>query len=297
MPGDMALPVGPSRTIVDAVGMVRVPAEPRRVVVLDTAPLDAALALGVKPVGSMTVFGDFPAYLGDRTAGIEVIGQGNEPNLETILRLKPDLILGSTIGIKPIYRSLARIAPVVLTKGSGRSGEWADNLRLYGEALGRADAAEQLLQDYQREISSVKERLSAPQETVVSVLGVVRSEVYFYTVESFAGSVLEDFGFARPPKQARPRRWVSWAGSTSREDFDNIDGDVIFLIYSSSFEDGRDRQAFVSDPLWSKLNAVRSGRVHEVRGDVWVAGRSILAAYEIINDVARSLLDSHDDSG
>ncbi|MEM7795764.1 MAG: ABC transporter substrate-binding protein [Cyanobacteria bacterium P01_C01_bin.118] len=112
----------PSRTIAHAKGKSKIPISLQRVVVLDTAPLDGALALGIKPVGTM-VYGDLPKYLGDKVNNIEIVGDNNEPNLETVLKLKPDLILGTKISVGKIYRQLSQIAPTVLTAGSGRAGE------------------------------------------------------------------------------------------------------------------------------------------------------------------------------
>ncbi|CAM5370330.1 iron-siderophore ABC transporter substrate-binding protein [Streptomyces californicus] len=61
-------------------------------VVLDTAELDSALTLGVKPVGSThaDVTSGFRDYLPkDRVAGIEDVGQMMTPNLEAIAALSP----------------------------------------------------------------------------------------------------------------------------------------------------------------------------------------------------------------
>ncbi|MBE9193532.1 ABC transporter substrate-binding protein [Gloeocapsopsis crepidinum LEGE 06123] len=75
------------RVVKHAMGETKITTTPQRVVVLDTAPLDAALALGVQPIGASLPRTDvLPAYLGDRTAGITPVGE-NPPNLESIVRL------------------------------------------------------------------------------------------------------------------------------------------------------------------------------------------------------------------
>lgn len=81
-------------------GETEVPAQPQRVVVLDTPHLDTALSLGVTPVGSVqsSVDEGLPAYLGDRTEGIEIVGTIEEPDLEAVPALEPDLILSATAG-------------------------------------------------------------------------------------------------------------------------------------------------------------------------------------------------------
>jgi iron complex transport system substrate-binding protein len=65
---------GETRVITHAMGETEVPANPLRVVVLDLGELDAALSLGIKPVGAVTSFDDdvFPSYLQDQTKGLRL---------------------------------------------------------------------------------------------------------------------------------------------------------------------------------------------------------------------------------
>jgi len=80
-----------------AMGQVCVPNDPKRIVVLDGFTLSHALLLGSKPIGSTTLSllgSQFPVYLQDKTDGIESIGTEEQPSLEKILSLKPDLIIG-----------------------------------------------------------------------------------------------------------------------------------------------------------------------------------------------------------
>lgn len=278
------------RPIEHAMGLTYVPQTAKRVVTVDTAALDASLALGIKPVGSVA-FGNFPRYLGDRIEGIEMIGDGNQPNLEKIVQLQPDLILSNKISSGKIYQRLSRIAPTVLSEGSGASGEWQDNLLLYGEALGQKKKAKKLLQSYKQEVAQLKQQLGDTNNTVVSIVVTGRGRVGFYTKSSFSGSVLQDLGFARPEIQARSRRW---AEMVSKENLENLDGDVIFLIYNQHLSDSLGLQKFIEDPIWSQLNAVKQGRIYQVKGEAWIVGRNILAAHEILDDVARAMLDGGD---
>ena len=269
-------------------GTAQVPQTPDRVVTVDTAALDAALAVGVTPIGSI-VFGAFPTYLAAQTDGIVSVGDGNQPNLEAILQLNPDLILGTKIGTESLYPRLSNIAPTVLSEGSGRSGEWQDTFRLYAEALGRPDEAEQVLQDYQQQVDDLRQRLGDTENTIVSVLATGQGQIGFYGENSFSGSVLQDVGFSRPPAQARSPRW---AEMVSREDLESLDGDIIFLITSQQFPGSMTKQEFVADPVWSQLEAVQQDHVYEVEDEIWIMGRNILAARQILDDIAQAVESS-----
>jgi len=280
-----AVTSGPTRTINHAKGKSQVPISPQRVVVLDTAPLDTAIALGVKPVGTI-VYGQPPEYLGDKITDIETVGEGNQPNLETILNLKPDLILSSKPGTEQLYRQLSQIAPTVLAEDSGRTGDWQKHVRLYAEALGKSERAEQLLQSYQEQVEQVKQQINQPETIEVSVLTSFEDKIGAYTVGSFSGSVLQDLGLARNPSQRATWRY---ALQLSREAVTKLDGDFIFWVYSSHFPGGLQKQDFITDPIFSQLGAVKQDRVCEVANEVWIAGRSILAAQQILADVKSCL--------
>jgi iron complex transport system substrate-binding protein len=90
---------------------------PGRVVVLDTGELDSAMSLGVTPVGAVEGLG-LPSYL-EGTGEIENVGTIEEPTLEKIATLEPDLILSSKFRHEPIYDQLSQIAPTVFTKTPG----------------------------------------------------------------------------------------------------------------------------------------------------------------------------------
>lgn len=281
-------PNSATRTISHAMGTAQVPIVPQRVVTLDTAALDAALAVGVKPVGSV-VYGSFPDYLGEQTASIQSLGDINQPNLEVLIGLNPDLIVGTKIGSRSIYQKVTNVAPTVFSEGSGRSGDWQETFRLYAEALGKADVGEEALHAYRQQVSQLRQQLGDVADMQVSVLTTGQGSIGFYTLKSFSGSVLQDVGFDRPPAQKRPSRW---AKMVSREDLDSLDGDFIFLIHSDTFPGSLAKQEFISDPVWSQLEAVKQNQVYQVKDEAWTSGRNILAAQQILSDIEHALVGS-----
>ena len=116
----------------------------------------------------------------------------------------------------------------------------------------------------------------------LSVIANWSGGVVAYSTNSFSGSVLRDIGFERNPAQSAGQRF---GVRLSREDLMRMDGDVLFLIHNSAVEGSLARDAFVSDPLWSQLHAVKQGIVCEVDSANRTGGRSILAANQILTDV------------
>ena len=274
-----------TRAVDHAMGTTAVPSAPERVVVLDYAPLDSALALEIEPIGRLEILPSeiYPAAIND----IPLVGSGVQPNLETILQLQPDLILSNKVSSGRIYRQLSQIAPTVLARDNGRKGRWQDNLQLYARALGKSERAEQLLEEYQQRVKAAQAALPQDLEAIeVSVIAHWSGGIVAYSTDSFSGSVLKDLGLARNPAQGEGKRY---GVQLSKEDLTQIDGDVIFLLHNSGLEASVGKAAFISDPLWSRLDAVQQGIVCEVSSAHWSGGRSILAANQILADVEACL--------
>lgn len=287
-----------TRTIEHALGEIAVPAEPQRVVVLDA--LDNVIALGIQPVGAANWIGTatgeqaaFPAYLDQGTlAGIEWLGDNKQPDLERVVALRPDLILGRTNWHEEIYDQLSAIAPTVLVDQRALGG-WKEQFVAYAEALNRADQAEALMAAYDARAADLAERLAQlPGPPEVSLVRFDPDRIVIYGPEIFAGSVLADAGVTRPPQQ----REIGRSQEISPEELELIDGDVLLVVAADPDESIlADLQA---NPLWSQLRAVQNERVHAVSFDVWVGGWTITGANLILDDLERLLLaDAAEGSG
>lgn len=273
---------GGERVVKHAMGETAVPANPQRVVVLDTGELDSALALGVKPVGavSATQGGSFPSYLADRTEGITNVGTIQQPNLEAIIALKPDLILSSKLRHEAIYPQLSQIAPTVFTEAVGVV--WKENLKLHAEALGKTAEAQKLMDDYTARLDEFKVKLGdrLANTKVSTVRFLSGGKVRIYMKQSFIGTVLQDAGLPRPPAQDKD----VFAEEVSKERIPDMDGDVMFV---TTFGPGDETAlaTFQSDPLWSQLSVVKANKVYAVPDDYWMLGIGILAANRVVDDL------------
>jgi ABC-type Fe3+-hydroxamate transport system substrate-binding protein len=274
---------GSGRVVKHAMGETVVPANPQRVVVLDSGELDAAVALGVTPVGAFTLFEgeNFMSYLGDKLQSVTPVGTIGEPNLEAIAALKPDLILSNKTRHEDIYDKLSAIAPTVFAASVG--AVWKDNFTLYAEALGKQEQGRQVIADYQARLDAFKQRMGDRLATKVSVLRVVEDGVRIIQKKMYIGVILDDAGLARPAGQDVDDRFQL----VSFEQIPAMDGDVIFVSYF-----GKNDAAFkqlLAQPLWQANQAVAAGKVFLVNDDVWQTGLGFVAANQVIDDLERHL--------
>lgn len=127
-----------------------------RVVTLSAESLSHALVLGIKPVGSATSFGTtFATYLQGKTEGMKTVGTDEQPSIEAIALLKPDLIIGVKSPHEAIYPLLSKIAPTALY--DWQSDEtWRDQFGFVTEVLGKQAAAQHAWNHYYQRIEEIK---------------------------------------------------------------------------------------------------------------------------------------------
>lgn len=284
---------GETRTIRHALGTTEVPARPERVVVMDPyASLQSALAVGSPVVGSPTFPDDpFPSFLSKRkTAGIEGLGY-DQPSIEKVATLRPDLIVGWVDWIEyfEAYEKLSEIAPTVAVKSSY---DWKENSFLVAGVLNARERMEALISDYEVRVEKLEEAMGDRPE--VSVVKPREDVLEVYTNRFYAGRILEEVGIRRPENQVvdDPEKTSL---ELSLELIPEADADVILLMVGGGGEDEKaareSLRRFESNPLWKRLRAVQSGRVHEVNPDAWFITSGPQAANAVLDDPERFLLD------
>ena len=260
-----------SLKIAHAAGETRVPAQADRIVALSPDSLDVALALGVKPAGVATFAdGHVPTYLAARVRGVERAGTYEKPFLNAVEFVGPDLILGEKHLQGRLFAKLDNIASTVMTEDHGHS--WETNTRLFGEAMARTDAAEALLDRYDRVALATRRDLEGLGKPEVSLVRVLPDHVEAAGTRSFAGTLLGDAGLPRPSAQRGEKDALPVPGS----DLAALDGDVILVSVAPGAEE---RFAKLErSPAWKRLGAVRAKQVHRVPDDPWRTGGGVLGA-------------------
>ena len=273
-----------AREVTHAMGTTDVPDAPERVVVLTNEGTEAALALGVTPVGAVQSWTGDPWYdhIDENMEEVTVVGTESGVNLELVAALEPDLILGNRMRQEEIYDQLSAIAPTVLS--SELRGDWQVNFDLYAEALGQEAAGDAVMQDYDARVASLSETLGEATQEEVSVIRFLPGQIRIYQLDSFSGVVLDQLGFARPENQDVNE----FALRVGKESIPEMDGDRIFhFTYDKGDGEGEAvATEALADPLWQSLSAVKEGRVHTVDDAVWNTAGGVIAAELMLDDIA-----------
>ena len=135
-------------------GDIEVPVKSQRVVSLVFA--GELLALGVQPIGTGTAFLETGLFT-EELKGAQAIG--NEPSVEKILELEPELIIMHNFVPDEVIEQLSKIAPTVVMPFNDRGP--VERLRMFADLLDRQDEADQFLQRYEAKAAAAKEKAAA----------------------------------------------------------------------------------------------------------------------------------------
>ncbi len=283
--GTAAAPGEFPRTIRHAMGETVLEKPPLRVVVLDSGELDSVVILGLEPVGALDYDLDLvPDYLRDAYSKATKLGTIDEPDIEAIAALAPDLILSSKLRHEALYETLAGIAPTVF--GARTGVVWKQNFALHAVALGREEEAAAVVQEYEERVRDLNAKLPDPRPTV-SIVRVLADHLRYYQRANYSGTILSDLGLPRPESQnvddfALLNQSLETLGEAAPADF------IFVTAYLG--EQHEFAQQMLASPLWTSLDAVKEGRVKVVDDGVWMLGIGYRAAQSIMDDIEAALV-------
>ncbi|MBW4539457.1 MAG: iron-siderophore ABC transporter substrate-binding protein [Myxacorys chilensis ATA2-1-KO14] len=256
----------------------------------DQESLEILIALGLKPIAaaSSSRVGDKSSILNGKIDAITNLGKEGQPNIEKMVQLKPDLIIGTYI-VPQNYELFSRIAPTISIEPI--HAEWKKTLRQFAEMLNRSQEAEKMLDDYHQRIEDLrsifKQKLG---DTKVSVMRFYTTLEFtqFMNHISFPGSVIEELQYVSIPNVQRQLGGSDYTYvQVSLERVDLLDADAIFVVVDPGANNNF--KVYETSPLWQTLNAVKNQRVYLVDSSYWVFG-NILSANAILNDVSNHLI-------
>ena len=277
-----------------AFGKTEIASKPERVVTVQWANHDVALALGVVPVGfSAANYGvqDDSGLLPWTAKKLEEL-DADQPNVfqdtdgldfEAISDANPDVILAGYSGItQEDYDVLSEIAPVVAYQDGPWATTWRDQVTLNSTGMGMKEEGEQLIKDTEKLIedaSSKHPEMKGKTVAWVNFSAEDMSKLHLYTPADPRGAFLAELGMEYPESITNEiTDPTSYSLSLSAENADILsDADIIIGYGDESLY-----EAVKADPLLGKIPAIQRGSV------VFIGNNTPLAASGNPNPLAIS---------
>lgn len=268
-----------------AFGTTEITEEPARVVTWGWGSTEAAIAVGVYPVGmteqvwTVGEGGQLPWI----AEAVEAAGEElpalltddfTSPPYEEIIALQPDLILAVYSGIdEEQYALLSEIAPTVAYPEGPWATPWRDVIDVVATSLGRASEGEQILADI--DAFFAEQAAANPEFEGVTIANIWDGDgsMSVYTSLDPRVSMLTDLGFV-VADSVDALDTDSTEGNfyydLSYEQVDGLDADLLISYHSTQAE----ADAFLDKPQVQSIPAVAAGRVAQVVGNEYVSSVS-----------------------
>lgn len=294
-PAEEAEPV----TIQGTNGEVTLDAPAQKVVVLEWTYAEDLLAVGVQPAG-MADISDYEDYVNiepqlDET--VVDVGGRQEPNLEAIAALEPDLIVGVSFRHDAMIEQLETIAPTVIFNPYPED----ESVDLYQEmettfleiakAVGKTTEGEQVLTDLEAQYEEKAAEIEAADLETKDVIltlaysGAQAPEIRVFTPNSMASIILERIGLNNVHE---PDQFEIFGSSTF-----NVEGLVKYedanYLYTVPEEDNIYENQLKGNPVWENLAFVQEGRTYDLGADTWLYGGP-LSAETLMNQITDVLV-------
>ncbi|AEV15257.1 hypothetical protein TCCBUS3UF1_2080 [Thermus sp. CCB_US3_UF1] len=280
----------PGERVPHDLGEVCLSKVPDRVAALDWRPLEDLLLLGVRPVAGADL-ADFPKWVKvPLPQGIADLGGRTAPNLERLLALRPDLILGYTGFQGRLYPELSRIAPTALYDYLPSEGQLAAMRRhflLHAQLVGKAKEGERILSDLDRFLAQARERLEQRGlggRPFLLVQAWARDKVYnIFTRSTLASEVLEAVGLRN-----------AWTGKAEAYGLSRVGPEGLVRLVRENpgvqvlliAQPGNNPLA---DPAIGPLLRLQGARVHPMDPATWTYGGP-LSVRVLVEEALRVLL-------
>lgn len=279
--------------------------QPTKIIALDPPALDMLLSLDIQPIGlagakangydqDQTVVGapqlgaevEGVSYFGDRLTSRPIyVGTLHTPSLESILALKPDLIVGRYVN-EAQYATMSKVAPVLPLNTD--QTDWQQDFLLLAETLDRTPQAQQVMERYEQKIAAAKTALSPiNQNATALILDMIDlGQITILTTDNYMGGLLEKLGF----QLMVPESPTSSTGIApiSVEYLPQMTPDLIMVLERGSLSAPIKRQ-WATNPI---LQSVKNQAQHFLFADfyLWATLEGPLGAEYMIDDLQAQLV-------
>jgi iron complex transport system substrate-binding protein len=247
-------------TVTDDAGReVAIGAEPARIVSLAPSNTEIVCALGAcDRVVGVTDFDDYPPEVIE----IDKVVTMAQVDVEAVVAAEPDLVLAAGNELTPtaVIEQLDDLGLAVMVLYPESLDEVTADIELVGTAIGRGDAATELVDEMELRIADVQEAVAGlAQPRTFYEVGVFEGTIYTAGEGSFLASLIETAG-------GDPITGDALSTSIEAEDLVAADPELI-LLGDATYDDTITPESVAARPGWAGM-AAANGRVLVVTEDV-----------------------------
>ena len=228
---------------------------PQRIISLSSSNTEILFALGLESrVVGVDQYSNYPPSAKSKPA----VGGFADPDLEKIVALEPDLVLGTSIHVKSILPELERRGLTTVIIDPKNVSGVLDSVRLVAKITGQQKEASAVISGMQAKIDSVQSAVKGAKP--VRVFFEISPDLYTAGPGTFVNDVLQMAGGANIAAGAG----TDWP-QLSQESLILADPEVILLADQPA---DVTPEMVAARPGWSEVSAVKNKRILVINDDL-----------------------------
>lgn len=243
---------------------------PEKVVVLNSSNLELFIAAGGKPA-AYGESGTMPAYLKEYIKGLPSVGKVQSPDIERIVAMKPDLVIGMNFPFHISLKGSLKQAGIPLAVfGVQNRKDLTEKMAVFGQITGKPDTALKKVASIGSEIDKAAKTVGKPSKKVLMVYGTPES-FSMALPASFIGEIAELAGGINIAGKDMKGGTGMYSGfvPVSLEYVTMADPDMIFIISHANMGMPSEDSQLTKHPAWSTLRAVKNRKVVSLPFDTY----------------------------
>ena len=252
---------------------VSLAAAPQRIIPLSGSLLSMLYAVDGTAVARPTTTGDIPAP----AESLPQIGHVSNINVETLVSLQPDLVIGLESQNQKLVSLLqANNVPYALIDYDGID----DNvplLQFFGDISGHKDRAQIVIHEYEDKVREIEQKAHALPPVRVAILRATGKSVTAETPLAITASMAERLGMQNVITAHLDGTASAKTVPYSLETLADDNPDIIFVVTMGKADqiEARMAQEMTDNPAWFSLQAVRNERVFYLPSDLYLLNPGI----------------------
>ncbi|WP_404452379.1 iron-siderophore ABC transporter substrate-binding protein [Virgibacillus necropolis] len=287
--------------IEDAMGTQTIKGTPKNIVVLEWSYAEDLLALGIQPTGVADLDG-YNKWINVEkklTESVKDVGTRQEPNLEAISRLNPDLIIAVKFRHEEILDSLKDIAPVVTFAPYSKEAtenqykNMKEEFKKVAKIVDKTEEAELAITDLESFIEDQKKRV---KDAGIEGSKYIATQAYsaqntpiirMFTGNSIVSQIMSRLGFENAYESDKLETYGY--SEVTVEALQNFQEENLQFLYIVQEDDNIFENQLKGNPVWENLSFVQNGNTHQLPGDTWTFG-GILSAHVLTEQLVDSMV-------
>ncbi|WP_174613050.1 ABC transporter substrate-binding protein [Virgibacillus ihumii] len=293
---------GRTITVQDAMGKQTIEGTPENIVALEWTYAENLLALGIQPAGVADLDGFHQWVNIDKEfdESVKDVGTRQEPNLEAISRLNPDLIIAVKFRHEQYLDKLKEIAPVVTFAPYSKEASknqlqnMIDEYKTLAKIVDKQDKAEQTIADMNAFIDKQKQRVAdagLKGEKYVATQAFTAQNtptIRIFTKNSMVSQVMSKLGFENAYETDKTEIYgYTQAGVEALQTFQGKDLQFLYIVQN---DDNIFENQLKGNPVWENLSFVKNGNTHKLPGDTWTFG-GVLSAKVLAEQLVDAMVE------